>query len=125
MIVFAMNGGPPYANGRIPLGAALNRILKGFIVKMGTLDGFNTPYLQGWDCHALPIEIIVDKELAWAQPERGFRLKIALCGYQGGASCKTCGKFPSHHQTPREVRIEDPNPVSRKFAYRWQVNGFD
>jgi len=61
--IFTLHDGPPYANGRIHLGTALNKILKDFIVKAKTLAGFNAPYLPGWDCHGLPIEINVDKEL--------------------------------------------------------------
>jgi isoleucyl-tRNA synthetase len=61
--LFTLHDGPPYANGRIHLGTALNKILKDFIIKSKTLAGFNTPYLPGWDCHGLPIEINVDKEL--------------------------------------------------------------
>ncbi|HZT70792.1 MAG TPA: isoleucine--tRNA ligase [Terriglobia bacterium] len=61
--LFTLHDGPPYANGRIHLGTALNKILKDFIIKARTLQGFNAPYLPGWDCHGLPIEINVDKEL--------------------------------------------------------------
>jgi isoleucyl-tRNA synthetase len=61
--IFTLHDGPPYANGPIHLGTAINKILKDFIVKTKTLAGFNTPYLPGWDCHGLPIEINVDKEL--------------------------------------------------------------
>jgi isoleucyl-tRNA synthetase len=61
--LFTFHDGPPYANGRIHLGTALNKLLKDFIIKSKTLGGFNTPYLPGWDCHGLPIEINVDKEL--------------------------------------------------------------
>ncbi len=61
--LFTLHDGPPYANGRIHLGTSLNKILKDFIVKSKTLEGFNAPYLPGWDCHGLPIEINVDKEL--------------------------------------------------------------
>jgi isoleucyl-tRNA synthetase len=61
--IFTMHDGPPYANGRIHLGTALNKILKDFIVKARTMEGFNAPYLPGWDCHGLPIEINIDKEL--------------------------------------------------------------
>jgi isoleucyl-tRNA synthetase len=61
--IFTLHDGPPYANGRIHLGTALNKTLKDFIVKSKTLAGFNTPYLPGWDCHGLPIEINIDKEL--------------------------------------------------------------
>ena len=61
--LFTLHDGPPYANGRIHLGTALNKILKDFIIKSRTLEGFNAPYVPGWDCHGLPIEINVDKEL--------------------------------------------------------------
>ncbi|MGH9342328.1 MAG: class I tRNA ligase family protein, partial [Terriglobia bacterium] len=61
--LFTLHDGPPYANGRIHLGTALNKLLKDFIVKSKTQAGYNAPYLPGWDCHGLPIEINVDKEL--------------------------------------------------------------
>lgn len=61
--LFTFHDGPPYANGRIHLGTALNKILKDFIIKSKTLAGFNTPYVPGWDCHGLPIEVNVDREL--------------------------------------------------------------
>ncbi len=60
---FILHDGPPYANGRIHLGTALNKILKDFIVKTKTMQGYLSPYLPGWDCHGLPIEIHVDKLL--------------------------------------------------------------
>ena len=60
---FVLHDGPPYANGRIHLGTALNKILKDFIVKTKTMQGYLAPYLPGWDCHGLPIEIHVDKLL--------------------------------------------------------------
>ncbi len=61
--IFTLHDGPPYANGRIHLGTALNKILKDFVVKSKTMAGFNAPYVPGWDCHGLPIEINVDREL--------------------------------------------------------------
>jgi isoleucyl-tRNA synthetase len=60
---FILHDGPPYANGRIHLGTALNKILKDFIVKTRTMQGCLSPYLPGWDCHGLPIEIRVDQLL--------------------------------------------------------------
>ena len=60
---FVLHDGPPYANGRIHLGTALNKILKDFIVRAKTMQGYLAPYLPGWDCHGLPIEIHVDKLL--------------------------------------------------------------
>lgn len=60
---FILHDGPPYANGNIHVGHALNKILKDAIVKSKTLEGFDAPYVPGWDCHGLPIERQVDKEL--------------------------------------------------------------
>ncbi|MEO8036430.1 MAG: isoleucine--tRNA ligase, partial [Acidobacteriota bacterium] len=60
---FVLHDGPPYANGRIHIGHALNKILKDIIVKSHTMMGFDSPYVPGWDCHGLPIEHAVDKEL--------------------------------------------------------------
>ena len=61
--LFILHDGPPYANGRIHLGTAMNKILKDFIVKYKTMQGFKAPYVPGWDCHGLPIEKKVDAEL--------------------------------------------------------------
>jgi isoleucyl-tRNA synthetase len=61
--VFTLHDGPPYANGNIHLGHAVNKILKDFIVKSRTMGGYNAPYIPGWDCHGLPIEIKVDQAL--------------------------------------------------------------
>ncbi|MFW6160053.1 MAG: isoleucine--tRNA ligase [Acidobacteriota bacterium] len=61
--VFVLHDGPPYANGNIHLGTALNKILKDFIIKTKSLQGYRAPYLPGWDCHGLPIEIKVDQQL--------------------------------------------------------------
>jgi len=60
---FILHDGPPYANGRVHLGTALNKVLKDIIVKSKTMAGFDSPYVPGWDCHGLPIELKVDKEL--------------------------------------------------------------
>ncbi|MGH9339752.1 MAG: isoleucine--tRNA ligase [Acidobacteriota bacterium] len=56
---FVLHDGPPYANGHIHLGHTLNKILKDLIVKSKTMEGFDSPYVPGWDCHGLPIEIKV------------------------------------------------------------------
>jgi isoleucyl-tRNA synthetase len=60
---FVLHDGPPYANGQIHLGTALNKILKDFVVKSRSMAGFDTPYVPGYDCHGLPIELKVDREL--------------------------------------------------------------
>ena len=59
---FTLHDGPPYANGAIHLGHAVNKILKDIIVKSRTLDGCDAPYIPGWDCHGLPIELAVEKK---------------------------------------------------------------
>jgi isoleucyl-tRNA synthetase len=60
---YVLHDGPPYTSGPIHMGTALNKCLKDFIVKSKTMSGFDAPYVPGWDCHGLPIEIKVDKEL--------------------------------------------------------------
>src|ERR1700677_3341301 len=60
---YILHDGPPYANGAIHLGHALNKCIKDFVVKTKTMAGFDAPYVAGWDCHGLPIEIKVDEHL--------------------------------------------------------------
>jgi len=60
---FILHDGPPYANGHIHMGTALNKVLKDFIVKSRSMRGHFAPYVPGWDCHGLPIEIHVDRQL--------------------------------------------------------------
>ncbi len=63
---FILHDGPPYANGTIHIGHAVNKILKDIIVKSKTLSGFDAPYVPGWDCHGLPIELKVEEKLGKA-----------------------------------------------------------
>jgi len=58
---FILHDGPPYANGDIHIGHAVNKILKDIIVKSKTMSGYDAPYVPGWDCHGLPIELVVEK----------------------------------------------------------------
>jgi isoleucyl-tRNA synthetase len=60
---FILHDGPPYANGNIHLGHAVNKVLKDIIVRSKTLEGFDAPYVPGWDCHGLPIEHQVEKKI--------------------------------------------------------------
>ncbi len=60
---FVLHDGPPYANGAIHIGHAVNKVLKDIIVKARSLDGFDAPYIPGWDCHGLPIEHAVEKQV--------------------------------------------------------------
>src|SRR5581483_1457189 len=66
---FVLHDGPPYANGNIHLGHALNKILKDVIVKHRAMAGFAAPYVPGWDCHGLPIEIEVERKLGRAKKD--------------------------------------------------------
>ena len=59
---FVLHDGPPYANGAIHIGHAVNKILKDVVVKSRSLDGYDSPYIPGWDCHGLPIELQVEKK---------------------------------------------------------------
>src|SRR5438067_11935376 len=65
---FVLHDGPPYANGNIHMGTALNKILKEFVVKSRSMAGFDAPYVVGYDCHGLPIELRVDRELGPKKP---------------------------------------------------------
>ena len=58
---FVLHDGPPYANGDIHIGHAVNKILKDIVVKSRTLAGFDAPYVPGWDCHGMPIEVQIEK----------------------------------------------------------------
>ncbi len=77
---FVLHDGPPYANGHIHLGTALNKVLKDIIVKHRAMTGRFAPYVPGWDCHGLPIELNVEKELGRAKKEALPKAEVrALC----------------------------------------------
>lgn len=70
---FTLHDGPPYANGPIHIGHAVNKVLKDMIIKSKTLQGFDSPYVPGWDCHGLPIELMVEKKIGKA----GVKVTVA------------------------------------------------
>ena len=70
---FILHDGPPYANGDIHIGHAVNKILKDIIIRSKTLTGFDAPYVPGWDCHGLPIEVVVEKLHGKDMPHSKFR----------------------------------------------------
>jgi isoleucyl-tRNA synthetase len=76
---YILHDGPPYANGHIHIGTALNKILKDFIIKSKNMAGFNGDYVPGWDCHGLPIEHQVDKELGSKKASYTITDKRKLC----------------------------------------------
>ena len=63
---FILHDGPPYANGEIHIGHAVNKVLKDIVVKSKSLEGFDAPYVPGWDCHGLPIELNVERKVGKA-----------------------------------------------------------
>ena len=70
---FVLHDGPPYANGTIHIGHAVNKILKDIIVKSRSLDGYDAPYIPGWDCHGLPIELAVENFFFFSSRRRHTR----------------------------------------------------
>jgi len=77
--LYVLHDGPPYANGRIHIGHALNKILKDIVVKSKTMAGYQAPYVPGWDCHGLPIEHQVLKELGDKKKGLGTLAIRKLC----------------------------------------------
>jgi isoleucyl-tRNA synthetase len=77
--VYLLHDGPPYANGPIHLGHALNKGLKDFVVKSKTMAGFDAPYVPGYDCHGLPIEIKVDEKLGRKKLEMPVPAVLEAC----------------------------------------------
>jgi len=76
---FVLHDGPPYANGVIHLGHAVNKILKDIVVKSRALDGYDAPYVPGWDCHGLPIELAVEKKYGKPGQKLDARAFRAAC----------------------------------------------
>ncbi len=77
--LFVLHDGPPYANGHIHLGTAFNKVLKDIILKSRRMAGFNAPYIPGWDCHGLPIEHNVDKDLGEKKEQISTLAKRRAC----------------------------------------------
>jgi len=77
--LYVLHDGPPYANGHIHLGTAFNKILKDIILKSRRMSGFQAPYVPGWDCHGLPIEHNVDRELGEKKGQIGVLAKRGAC----------------------------------------------
>ncbi|MFH1023411.1 MAG: isoleucine--tRNA ligase [Planctomycetota bacterium] len=76
---YILHDGPPYANGNIHIGHALNKILKDMVVRIKSMEGYDAPYIPGWDCHGLPNEQPVDKELGAKKHTTPLPDKIRLC----------------------------------------------
>src|SRR6266581_1354358 len=111
---FVLHDGPPYANGDIHIGTAVNKILKDIIVKSKTLAGFDAPYVPGWDCHGMPIEVQIEKKYGKnLPPEETQRLCRLLCkgyvyrGLKPVNWCFDCGSALAEAEVEYEDR-KDP-----------------
>ena len=89
---FVLHDGPPYANGDVHVGHVVNKVLKDMIVKYKTLEGFDAPYIPGWDCHGLPIELEVERSLG--------HLKEPLSELE---FCRRCRDY-AHKQIARQKK---------------------
>ncbi len=72
---WSLHDGPPYANGPIHMGHALNKVLKDMVVKSKNLAGYDAPYVPGWDCHGMPIEIVIEKRFGKTLPAQEVQAK--------------------------------------------------
>mgnify|MGYP000211075796 CR=1 FL=1 len=81
---FILHDGPPYANGDIHIGHAVNKLLKDIIIKSRTLDGFDAPYVPGWDCHGLPIEWMIEEKYRADGKDKDQVPVIAIAGSRAG-----------------------------------------
>lgn len=114
---FILHDGPPYANGDIHLGHALNKILKDMIVKSKTLDGYIAPYVPGWDCHGLPIELNVEKKFGKAGA------KISAKAFR--EACRDYAKVQMNNQIKQFQRLgvfgDWDNPYAT-MDYQFEAN---
>ena len=94
---YLLHDGPPYANGPIHLGHALNKCLKDFVIKTKTMAGFDAPYVPGFDCHGLPIEIKVDEQFG--------RKKLDMSSVEFLAACRAYAQKYVDLQTSQFIRL--------------------
>ena len=102
---YLLHDGPPYANGEIHMGHALNKILKDLVVKSHNMLGFDAPYIPGWDCHGLPIELKVDRELG---PKKK---QMSTADFR--RACRAYAREVRRHPAPRLQAPRHHRPVGR------------
>jgi len=96
---FVLHDGPPYANGDIHIGHALNKILKDIINKSKNLSGFYTPYVPGWDCHGLPIELNVEKKVGKAGD------KISVSAFRQACRAYASAQLDKQHESFKRLGV--------------------
>jgi leucyl-tRNA synthetase len=124
--LFVLHDGPPFANGDVHMGTALNKILKDFVVKSQTMLGKRAPYVPGWDCHGLPIEYKVVKESRDLSPlevrKSAKRLRenssISSASNSSGSASSAIGNIPTSRWIPNtKPRSCAPSPFSWRKAW--------
>ena len=100
---FVLHDGPPYANGDIHIGHAVNKILKDIVVKSKTMAGFDAPYVPGWDCHGMPIEVQIEKTYGKNLPGRGNAAPVPRLRDRADRAAE--GRLPA----PRRARRLGPS----------------
>ncbi len=126
---YVLHDGPPYANGDIHIGHAVNKVLKDIVVKSRTLDGLDAPYVPGWDCHGLPIELKVEQEVGKAGDRIGVREFREACRDYAGrqvdgqrADFKRLGVFGDWDHPYLTMNYATEADIVRAFA-RILANG--
>jgi len=112
---FVLHDGPPYANGNIHLGTALNKILKDIVVKSRTMAGFDAPFVVGYDCHGLPIELKVDRELG---PKKREMSAAEFCQACRAYAERFIGTMTSQFQRLGILATWDQPYRTMDFAYQ-------
>jgi isoleucyl-tRNA synthetase len=112
---FVLHDGPPYANGNIHMGTALNKILKDFVVKSRSMAGFDAPYVVGYDCHGLPIELRVDRELG---PKKREMTTAEFCRACRAYAERFIGKMTAQFQRLGVLGTWDEPYLTMDFRYQ-------
>src|SRR3954453_8041561 len=112
---FVLHDGPPYANGNIHMGTALNKILKDLVVKSRSMAGYDAPYVPGYDCHGLPIELQVDRELGAKKREMSVADFRRACRAYAG---RFIGAMPDQFQRPGVFGPWNEPYLTMNFRYQ-------
>ena len=121
---FVLHDGPPYANGDIHMGHALNKILKDIINKTKLLAGYDVPYVPGWDCHGMPIEIQIEKKFGKGLPKeevikraRAYADEQVARQKEGFKRLGVIGDWEHPYKTPTSQRT---SPTKRRKSVLWR-----
>src|SRR6476659_4956626 len=111
---FVLHDGPPYTSGNIHIGTALNKIIKDFVVKSRSMEGFDAPFVVGFDCHGLPIELKVDRELG---PKKREMSTADFCRACRGYAERYIGSMTAQFQRLGVLGTWDEPYLTMDFRY--------